>query len=41
MVKDAIINLVQPLPTSFSKACNSGTSGTNPVGLKKKLSIFF
>ena len=36
MVKIAIINRVQPRPSSFSNACSRGTSGTNPVGLKKK-----
>lgn len=35
MVKTAITNRVHPRPTSFSKACRSGTSGTNPVGLQK------
>ena len=36
MVKIAIINRVHPRPSSFSNACKSGTSGTNPVGLKGK-----
>ena len=34
MVKTAMINLVHPRPTSFSKACNIGTSGSKPVGLE-------
>ena len=34
MVKTAMINLVHPRPTSFSKACSMGTSGSKPVGLE-------
>ena len=34
MVKTAMINLVHPRPTSFSKACSIGTSGSKPVGLE-------